>query len=285
MFRVYTCISGKSFFFKSQRLVTQCSTSCSNWDASMQNNGCKSTAIFSEPRESTGFREQRNIRFYRITVTTTAAPDGASLTAPLTAVIAVKQSALRRFYHRSDISVGCYARWARVVCGVMFAAANRTASRRHRLHARCAKNKPRGPAVFRYSRMNDLTNRDNAPRVPVYVYRFGTRPARRPFSRWRTGSNAPRREGYKSRDFEKYVQPSDTRTMSLLLGGQRGKIVLLLGRFFPQSDIWFTVHRGIFLVGSPSECWCWFVRFWDISCLFGLLILQYVLFLIFIFFW
>jgi len=43
-----------------------------------------------------------------------------------------------------------------------------------RLHTRCAKNKPLGTVVFRYSRMNDLTNRDNAPHVPVYVYRFET---------------------------------------------------------------------------------------------------------------
>lgn len=121
-----------------------------------------------------GVSEQRNMWLYRITVTQTATPDGVSLTAPLTAVIAVKTvDAAALLSSLEHISVGRYAHWhdGGFRSGVLHASARKGCA--------ASKTSPSVPLCFRYSRMNDnLTNRDNAPRVPICVYRFGTRAAR-----------------------------------------------------------------------------------------------------------
>lgn len=129
------------------------------------------------------------MRFYRIIVTQAAGCAGWRL------VNSTLDRCNRRKTVGSTVLLSSFEHFRRLlhalgamVCGM----ARRPPIELCRLHTRCAKNKPLGTVVFRYSRINDLTNRDNAPHVPVpvYVYRFGTWYTR-PVLRWRTGSNAP----------------------------------------------------------------------------------------------
>lgn len=115
--------------------------------------------------------ERQNMRFYRITVNANRRFAGWRL------VNSTLDHCNRRKTVGSTALLSSLEHFRRLlhamVCGVArrppigYAACTRAAP----------KTSPLGTVVFRYSRMNDLTNRDNAPHVPVpvYVYRFETR--------------------------------------------------------------------------------------------------------------
>lgn len=186
------------------------------------------------------------MRFYRITVTQTAGwPGGGSLTAPLTAVIAVKQSGstallsslehFRRLLHASGA----------MVCGGGAATANRGPCR---LHTRCAKNKPLGArcVLVQPNERSDKPWQRAARSCSRLRLSFRNTIHARPVLRWWTGSNAPRREGGIKASISKNtpVSPPSSLLFSSHLfflpeGRLRKKLFCYLACF--RIDIWFAM--------------------------------------------